>query len=44
MLAVVACWLNLSALGIRYEDEINTRAAAENEFVLLKKVRRVFLF
>ena len=24
----------------RYEDEINKRAGAENEFVLLKKVRK----
>lgn len=27
----------------RYEDEINKRAAAENEFVLLKKVQTLFL-
>lgn len=27
----------------RYEDEINKRAAAENEFVLLKKVRFLYL-
>lgn len=26
----------------RYEDEINKRAAAENEFVLLKKVQKLF--
>lgn len=26
----------------RYEDEINKRAAAENEFVLLKKVLKFF--
>lgn len=25
--------------GCRYEEEINRRTAAENEFVLLKKVR-----
>lgn len=27
----------------RYEDEINKRAAAENEFVLLKKVQPLYI-
>lgn len=27
----------------RYEDEINKRAAAENEFVLLKKVTFLYV-
>lgn len=27
----------------RYEDEINKRAAAENEFVLLKKVKILYI-
>ncbi len=30
---------NVALCSNRYEDEINKRAAAENEFVLLKKVR-----
>lgn len=30
-----------SSLCNRYEDEINKRTAAENEFVVLKKVSRV---
>uniref|UniRef100_A0A8C2GAI6 Keratin 4 n=1 Tax=Cyprinus carpio TaxID=7962 RepID=A0A8C2GAI6_CYPCA len=28
----------------KYEDEINKRASVENEFVLLKKVKTIFLF
>lgn len=31
--------LQLFSVRVRYEDEINKRAAVENEFVLLKKVR-----
>lgn len=36
------CYLpkqKLPALSFRYEDEINRRTIAENEFVTLKKVR-----
>lgn len=36
---VVVDRFHLSALCIRYEDEINKRAGVENDFVLLKKVR-----
>lgn len=31
--------LRVSLMFYRYEDEINKRAGAENEFVLLKKVQ-----
>lgn len=39
-------FINISCPINRYEDEINKRAAVENEFVLLKKVMTIqhFIF
>lgn len=36
-------WWRIIFCSNRYEDEINKRAAAENEFVLLKKVQILYL-